>query len=680
MNQPKPPSSNRGTIITIVVVLGCLCVTLLALGGAGYYVLKNFYLNPTPSVSLQPNAGTTNQPPVTVPRPPVASIPTETVATLGKTVIPDSNLYDLACRLKNICGVPHTLPAPATPFKVGDNQKFWISNEDTQENFKVDTTLKYITPHSYFWLEDGVDAKDQDIKALMDTFENKIYPTDREFFGSEWTPGVDNDPHIYVLYVRGVGQSVGGYYSTPDEYNPLVFKYSNGHELFIFNADGESLTDEYTYGTLAHEFQHMIHWNLDRNESTWMNEGFSEVASFLNGYTVGGADLAYAQNPDIPLTDWTSLSNDPNITAAHYGQSFLFLTYFLDRFGDKATQALVKDQENSLPSIDDTLKTLNITDKQTGQLITADDVVMDWMATMYLNDGTVGDGRYVYHNYPNAPTVSATETIDSCPQPPANRTVNQYGADYIEITCPGNHTLSFSGSTQTDVLPTDPHSGKYVFWSNSADQSDTTLTHDFDFSKVSGPLEFSYWTWYDLEKGYDYLYLEASTDGQHWDILKTPSCTSQDKSGNSYGCGYNAESGGGNAAKWINEKVDLSQYAGKKVQLRFEYVTDAEVLGAGLLLDDFSIPAINYSSDLEADEGGWQSNGFARVENAVPQTFRLDMIIKGSDKTSVQNVTVNADQTASVALSLQSGESAVLVVTGTQRFTRLPAGYTFEIK
>ena len=86
--------------------------------------------------------------------------------------------------------------------------------------------------------------------------------------------------------------------------------------------------------------------------------------------------------------------------------AFLFLAYFLDRFGDKVTQEVVKNPENDLTSLDDTLKALNVTDKQTGQVITADDVVMDWMATMYLNDGSAGDGRYVYHNYRNVPTVS----------------------------------------------------------------------------------------------------------------------------------------------------------------------------------------------------------------------------------------------------------------------------------
>ena len=679
MAPTNPQTGNRAALIVLLIALCCFCALLLASGGYLYYYVKNnFGFNPVTPTQSKANA--TVEPTITVSRPTVDSISTQTEDTLKQTILPDSDLYDLACRLKDTCGVSHTLPAPASPFKVGDTHKFWIQNSDTTQNFQVNTSLRYITPHSYFWLQDGVDAKNSDIKALMDTFENKIYPTDREFFGSEWTPGVDNDPHIYVLYVRGVGQSTGGYFSTPDEYNPAVFKYSNGHELFIFNADGESLTDEYTYGTLAHEFQHMIHWYLDRNETTWMNEGFSEVASFLNGYSVGGADLVYAQNPDVPLTEWSSLSNDPNVTVAHYGEAFLFLTYFLDRYGDTVTQAVVKNQENSLNSIDDTLKALNITDKQTGQLVTADNVVMDWMATMYLADGSAGDGRYVYHNYKDAPQASATEKIETCPRAPEQASVNQYGADYIEITCAGDHTLSFTGSTAAKILPADAHSGKYMLWSNKADLSDMTETREFDFSGVSGPLDFSYWTWYDIEKGYDYLYLEASTDGQHWNIVKTPSCTEKDDSGNSYGCGYTAKSGGGEQETWVNEHADLSGYAGKKVQLRFEYVTDAEVLGEGFVLDDVSIPAINYSSDFETDDGGWKASGFARIENSLPQTFRLSLILKGGGKTSVQNIPVNSDQTAEVPISLKTGESAVLIVTGTQRFSHLAAGYTIEIR
>lgn len=51
---------------------------------------------------------------------------------------------------------------------------------------RLKTTLQYMTAHVYFWVQNGVCLYDtQEMKALIDTFENKIYPTNREFFGSE---------------------------------------------------------------------------------------------------------------------------------------------------------------------------------------------------------------------------------------------------------------------------------------------------------------------------------------------------------------------------------------------------------------------------------------------------------------------------------------------------------------
>ncbi len=567
MDQSEPKSSTRGWIIAIVVVVCCICLIVISIGGYAYYYLNNNNAFKSGSLTLPSNNNNNNvsqEPTVPVARPPVESVSNDTLNTLEQIVVPYNDLNDLACRLKDICNVPRTLPAPSTPLQVGAQQQFWVANVETAQNFQVNATLFYITPHTYFWVQNNVQVNQPDMKRLMDTFENKIYPTDRQFFGSEWTPGVDNDPHIYILYARGTGSSNAGYFDSADEYNPLVYKYSNGHEMFVFNADNATLSDPYTYSVLAHEFQHMIYWYHDRNESTWLNEGSSVLAEFINGYPPY-FDQMYVQNPDLNLTDWLA---NPGDNGPHYGEAFLFMDYFLDRFGSKATQALVEDKEHSLPSVDDTLRNLNITDPQTGKLITADDVVMDWFVAMYLKDGSVGDGRYTYHNYPDVPQTHDTQTITTCPQTPTNMSVNQYGAEYIDISCAGNYTLSFKGSTEVNLLPTDPHSGNYMFWSNEGDESDMTMTHAFDLTNVNVPIQMSYWTWYDLEKGYDYAYLEASTDGQHWDVIHTPSCFDKDTSGNAYGCGYTGMSGGGNAAQWLNETVDLSQYAGQKVELK----------------------------------------------------------------------------------------------------------------
>jgi len=200
-----------------------------------------------------------------------------------------------------------------------------------------------------------------------------------------------------------------------------------------------------------------------------------------------------------------------------------------------------------------------------------------------------------------------------------------------------------------------------------------TLTREFDFTNVSGPIEFSYQTWFDIEKDWDYLYLEVSEDGESWQIMSTPSGTADDPMGNSYGWGYTGTTNG-----WVEETIDLSQYAGKKVFVRFEYITDGATNGEGFLLDDVAVEAAGYRSDFEADDGGWAAEGFARVQNVLPQTFRLALLLTGNS--SVKMIPLNEDQTAQIPLNLQPGEKAFLVVSGTTRFTREIGTYQIEIK
>ncbi len=662
-------SGTTAIVIGIVALLCCICLLVAGVGGYAYYTIAGTSIISDPAVDVPSNGDSPAvEPEVT--RPPVESVSGDTLQTLETTIVPPNEPKELACRLEGKCNVPDVIATTAAPRSIGDVDNFWVSNLDTIENTEIQATLRYITPHVYFWVQDGVSYDDGEMKALVDEFENKIYPTNREFFGSEWSPGIDGDEHIYILYARGLGSNIAGYFSSSDSVHPDIQEFSNGHEMFLFNADNTFLGEDFTYGVLAHEFQHMIHWNLDLNETSWLNEGSSELAAFLNDYDPGGFDWLYINEPDLQLNDWP---NDQNATTPHYGAGFLFMTYFLDRFGEEATQALVKDPANGLDSVEDVLREINAVDAVTGQPISADDFFIDWAVTNFLLDSSVEDGRYVYNNYPNANRASATETISTCPQSPITRDVHQYGVDYIEIKCAGDYTLSFTGSTVTGLLPADPYSGDYAFWSNKGDESDMTLTREFDFTQSTGDIKLNFRTWYDIETDWDYVYVLVSEDGETWEIIKTPSGTDTDPSGNSYGWGYT-----GVTTDWIEESVDLSKYAGKKISVRFEYVTDAAVNGEGFLLDDISVDAAGYQSDFEADDGGWVAEGFVRVQNVLPQTFKLALIL--TTDSSVTIIPLNADQTAEIPLSLGSGDEAYLVVSGTTRFTRELATYQIEIR
>lgn len=674
------------SIIAVILVLAACC--LLILGASTAFVLiRNvqdtsqitptitpLVIRPTapPTQSASNEDGQTGTP-TTPSNTEALADPDTTLRILSEAEVPINDPADIARRLEGKENIPPTLAAPESPLQIGDQQEFWVTNADSNDTFKVNAILGYITEHSYFWLEDGIEYDKDELRDLAETFENQIYPTDREFFGTEWTPGVDSDPHLYILYTTGLGNGIAGYFSSNDSYNPLLQEYSNGHEMFVLNADNITLREEFTYGVLAHEFQHMIHWYRDRNETSWLNEGFSDLAMFLNGYDIGGHDYLYASNPDLQLNDWP---NDPDKTSPHYGASFLFMTYFLDRFGEVATQALVADKLNGMESIDFVLQEIDAQDPISGKPIQADDVFMDWIIASYLQDGSVADGRYTYRKYANAPQPTESETIRNCDGSLRTRDVRQYGADYIRIKCSGSNLLHFEGSTQVSVLPAEAHSGRFAYWSNKGDESDMTLTQTFDFTDSSGALTLQYWTWYDIEEDYDYLYLEASVDGENWEILTTPSGTAEDPTGANYGWGYNGVSGSG--PRWVFEEVDLSRFSGEKVQLRFEYITDAAVNGEGFLLDDIAIPEIGYASDFETDNGGWEANGWVRMDNVLPQKFRLAIISPG-DQPAVTYVPLGSDNAIDIPINIGDGvDEVILIVTGTTRFTRQPAAYRFN--
>lgn len=691
-------------VVVVLLCVGAFCFLLSLIGIAGYFFITPDYswgfplekepvvsLTPSPVVirpspqGVEPTASPTpyNTPPRTEVRTPVPTliptslpVPIDTLHALENTIIPINDPIALGHRLLRLDNLSSNVAPVTSYFDVGARQAFWVGNGDTAD-FRVQATLRSVTDHAYFWIEDGIRYNQRDLNKLAENFENQIYPTNRAFFGSEWIPGVDGDPHIYILYVRGIGDQIAGYFSSADEYPPQVNQYSNVHEMFLINADNSPLDDVYTYGVLAHELQHMIHWHQDRNESNWLGEGFSELATLLNNFYGGGFDALYTSNPDLQLNNWPDDTQEDS--TAHYGASFLFVSYFLDRFGEAATKELVANQDNDLKSVDSTLRQVNATDSLTGKTVTADDFFLDWAITNYLMDPQVGDGRFAYTRYNATPHAQPTQTIRRCPTSQFTSDVYQYGADYIRFVCRGSYTIHFEGSIQTSLLPQDPHSGRYALWSNKSDESDTTLTQTFDLTNYKGPLSLNYWTWYDIEKGYDFGYLEASTDGENWQILTTPSGTSDIDLGFSYGWGYTGSSGGVSKPVWIHENVNLSPFAGQRLTLRFEYITDSNVTGEGFMIDDLSIPEIGYFTNFEEGLSGWQADGWVRIENVMPQSYGLALISKGVS-TRVQYITPNTDISVDIPFTVGNGvNEVILVVSGTNRFTRQLAPYRINV-
>ena len=614
----------------------------------------------------------TPEPAPAITREPVGEVGPETEELLEMADVPVRDLHDLAIRLRHL--PPDTArtvnPGGSPDYAVGTRRLFYASNVDTAEQFVIYATLEYKTEHVYMWVEEDVRVDRDDLAAAAELFEDHTYRTDRTFFGSEWTPGVDNDPHVSILHARGLGNSVAGYYSSADEFVSPVRDDSNEMEMFYINIENVTVNDDFYNGVLAHEFQHMIHWYNDRNEETWMNEGFSELAMYLNDYDTGGADWIFAMEPDTQLNSWPE---GPGAAGANYGAAYLFTSYFLDRFGPEATQALVAHPENSFASVDAVLEELD-----TG--LTYKDLFGDWVVANLVDDPSIVDGRYGYSDI-NPPSLDIETTYRKSDYPVSGSgTVHQHGTDYVELQGDSPLAFRFTGSTQIGLVDTTAHSGRYFWWSNRGDDSDMMLTRAFDLSDVSeATLEF--WTWYDAEEDWDYAYVEISTDGgETWEVLTTPSGTGTNPNGNSFGWAYTGRSGGGAAAEWIQERVDLSPYAGQEVVVRFEYITDDAVNRPGLVLDDIAIPEIDYFSDFEKDADGWEPAGFIRHANVLPQRWLVQLILFGRE-TTVQRLELNEDQTGEWVIPLEGRtDRAVITISGLAPVTTEMGSYGYEIE
>lgn len=675
-------NSNKSLpIIAIVLVALVLCLCCLCLTAAGILVasavkntdssdfifdepLTDILTNEsTPEVTLDP--GTIDLEPGQLDE------ANETLSILNQNIVPINDPVDLVGRLGGEPGVPNVLIDENAPYDVGAQKEFWVSNTDTNENFKVSATLQFVGENIYFWIEDGVSFNQSDLDKLANTFDQEIIPTDREFFGMEWNPGVDGDSRFYVLYAGGLGESLAGYFSSADELHPDAHPFSNAHEMFLLSSDNVPLNDDYIYGTMAHEFQHMIHWYQDRNEESWVNEGFSMLAEHVNGYDAGGFDWEYFRNTDMQLNDW---GGDVGENGPHYGASFLFMVYFLDRFGEDATKAFVSHDENGFSSLDAVFSELDIQNPTTGNVYTGNEFFADWAVANMLQNTGIENDRFDYTSY-SPYSINNTKTYYECPTT-ITGDVYQYGVDYITLACQGNYTLEFTGNEVVSLLPfTDSSSGDYFFWSNIGDESNMRLTREFDLSQVSGQAELSFKTWYDLEEDYDYAYISASVDGINWEILDSQNCTSLNPSGNSYGCGWNGQSNG-----WIDEVVDLSQYSGQKVTVRFDYVTDAAVNGKGMAIDDIHLDAIGYSTDIESDEGGWLAEGFVRVQNTLPQSFSVSLIHNGNSPT-VEQYQIAAGEKLSLDIKIGNNTDEItLVISGTTPVTREKAVYQIDVR
>lgn len=501
---------------------------------------------------------------------------------------------------------------PEPDWEPGDRRLFYVIQSDSAEMLTADAELIWLGENFAVWLDSDVRRPTKDsIRAGFVDFDLRVIDLMRSLFGSEASPGVDNDPRLHALFTNKLAPGVLGYFSSRDTVSPAVDPLSNGMELFILSDMLMATSGERVVNTLSHEFQHMIHYHQDANEGSNFDEGFSGLAEELTGIRFSdGTEAAYYQQPDTPLSWWRV---SPSLLAS-YGASYLFTKYVADRMGPDFLQPWGKAQEDNFDGLDEALRLV-------GSDLSADELYASWLGeNLRAAAGivTVPDGGQRDESSADSAFRAVNMTELSCDVGTVVGEVQSYGGRYFRLNH-GNGRAEITITFEPEIplismINMDETSAFYS--SGTTSNSLASLTRTFDLTGAAAPETLSFRMAADLELDFDYLYLLTSIDaGKHWTQLPLPGGSDKNLSGFNLGTGFTGATGG-----WRDVSLDLKPFKGNQVAFRFDVITDQAVTGEGVLLKDFCLSGVS-DVPVSADDG-WAMAGWTRFEsNRTPISF-----------------------------------------------------------
>ncbi|RHX83440.1 peptidase M30 [Leptospira stimsonii] len=185
--------------------------------------------------------------------------------------------------------------------------KFWVRDITKNASYCLQASLVGEGDTVSVYAESGQE-QNLDYKSIVREFDQRIFPKLGAAFGPPSDMDQSGKVHILFLDIRDGskpgGSFVAGFFDPYDflSDDPRSSVRSNGKEiLYIDSVQLKELADkdlasgksDTLLSTIAHEFQHLIRFQYELPEylsqkardETWLNEGTSEVASDIAGYS-----------------------------------------------------------------------------------------------------------------------------------------------------------------------------------------------------------------------------------------------------------------------------------------------------------------------------------------------------------------------------------------------------------
>jgi len=541
-----------------------------------------------------------------------------------------------------------------------------------------------------------VEVTQDQVNYLVDEFDNNIWTADTAFFGMpdlhDGSQAVlddmfglppdyfmaDDDKDRVVIMVSNIGDAS---YWDPTYPNYVAGFYWGTYEYYfdrnIINIDaydfanrlGPDVARPYLYdGVIAHEFQHLLHDDADPDEDLWFNEGCADFAGYICGYGHPDSHVLYAEYfAENSLVAWEDQGGYEVLS--DYGHAYLFVLYLFEQLGIDFVNAAYRNPLNGMEAIDATLQAGFPTDRSFAQ------IYRDFSVALLIDSKTPGGGVYEFQTIDVGAMVGTfaspnPETYDMPGAPP-------WGTDYVWLDTTGhpNKKLVFDGD---DVWGQPEWSSDGdVLWGGAGDVVD-----NFAIFAATGGGTLTFDTAFDIEEGWDFGFVQVSTDGGHtWTSLANEYTTMAAAEGAHPTVAGNVPGLTGTLATWTPMSFDLSAYAGQEILVAFRYVTDWVYSYAGWYVDNVMVDGVLVSDGSSIDPFQSYSELFPVETDFLVTVVRVKSTPKGAIFQVREMALDDATETGMIPIGANGWPRALMLVTfaapqGFLKYMDYEFGYT----
>jgi hypothetical protein len=273
--------------------------------------------------------------------------------------------------------------------------------------------------------------------------QNSIIENDEEVFGAAPVNTFDNARSCDFLLTdikdNLNGGFVAGFFSPYDQTDAPGSNKMN--LLYIDSKEGIQSGISNVLGTLAHEYQHLIHYSTNNQSEVMFNEGCSEVASILNGY-VDRANTGFLKNTNVALFGWDY--DEAAKILADYERALTFVHYLYEQYGETFLTTLNKTKSRGMDRVADALKAMDIKDNWK-------DILSAWVAANYLRTFSDPYG-YTLRLSNSVPTLNLNASTAGTFADTGSANLMQYASIYNSYTKPGPFKATFHSSLPMRVM------------------------------------------------------------------------------------------------------------------------------------------------------------------------------------------------------------------------------------